>query len=149
MEVLMKKLLALTLVACSFASFAETVSFTHFGNGGGRQSYYACDYAQSQTEAFLTVVGAKNIDVSCSGGIQSWGSAQPVSIRASFDLPAVTTQVVEAVEVEGDSFSPACGLNVQIINTIVKKLPNVQVVKKSDSCAFVSSNYYYLLNITR
>jgi hypothetical protein len=146
----MKKLLALTLCSLSFAAIAsETVSFTHFGNGGGNQSYYACDYAQSQTENFLSVLGATNIDVSCSGGIQSWGSAQPVSIRARFDLPAVVTNTVESVEVEGDTWSPACGLNVQIVNSIVKKFSNVQVVKKSDACAFVSSNYYYLLNITR
>jgi hypothetical protein len=146
----MKKLLALTLCSLSFAALAsETVSFTHFGNGGGRQSYYACDYAQSQTETFLSVLGATNIDVSCTGGIQSWGSAQPVSIRATFDLPAVVTNTVESVEVEGDTWSPSCGLNVQIVNSIVKKFSNVQVVKKSDACAFASSNYYYLLNITR
>jgi hypothetical protein len=146
----MKKLLALTLCSLSFAAVAsETVSFTHFGNNGGNQSYYACDYAQSQTENFLAVLGAKNIDVSCSGGIQPWGSMQPVSISASFDLPTVVTNAVESVEVEGDYSSPACGLNVQIVNTIVKKFSNVKVMKKSDACAFASSNYYYLLNITR
>jgi hypothetical protein len=146
----MKNILALILCSLSFAAIArETVYFTHFGNGGRTQSYYACDYAKSQTEKFISVLGATNIDVSCFGGIQAWGLAQPVSIHAQFDLPTVVTNTVESVEVEGDTWSPGCGLNVQIVNTIVKMFSNVQVVKKSDACAFTSSNYYYLLNITR
>ena len=146
----MKKLLALTLCSLSFAALArENVSFTHWGNSGGNQSYYACDYAQSQTENFLDLLGATDIDVSCTGGIQSWGMAQPVTVRAAFDLPVVTTNTVEAVQVQGDRWSPACGLNVQIVTSMIKVFSNVQIVKKSDSCAFTSSNYFYLLNITR
>ena len=58
-------------------------------------------------------------------------------------------QASEKVKVEGDSSSPTCGLNVQMINAYLRFFRNIQVVKKSDSCAFTTSNYYYLLNITR
>lgn len=142
----------LTLVAAlliSASSFAANFSFTYFGNEGGRQSYYACDYVQYQTEDYLQLLGATNIDVSCSGGIQSNWNVQPVSIRAKFDLPVVTGSVVDTVELQGDAFNPACGINVQIISEILKKMTNVSVVKKKDSCAFATTNYYYKLNVAR
>ena len=146
----MKTLFIVMMMSLSLPAFArESVSFTHFGNNGGNQSYYACDYAQDQTESFLDLVGATNVDVTCSGGIQPWGTAFPVSIRADFDLPMITTSNVESVQVDGDTWNPACGLNVQIINSLVVKFPNVKVVRKSDACAFSTSNYSYLLNITR
>lgn len=146
----MKKLIAVAVALFSVAALArESVNITHYGQNGRNRSYYACSYAESQTEAFLKVFGASNIDVRCFGGIQSFGMPQPVSIRASFDLPEVTTSVVEAIRVEGDRFSPACGLNVQIVNALLKVFPNIEVVKKSSSCAFTTSNYYYDLLITR
>ena len=146
----MKKLFTLAMIMVSVSALAkESISFTHYGHNGGSQSYYACDYAQSQAETYLQVFGARNIEVSCSGGINSWGMPQPVSVSADFDLPNLTTQASEKVEVEGDSSSPACGLNVQMIKAYLSVFKNIQVVKKSDSCAFTTSNYYYLLNITR
>lgn len=142
----------ITLVATlliSASSFAANFSFTYFGNEGGRQSYYACDYVQYQTESYLETLGATNIDVTCHGGIQSTWSIQPVSIRAKYDLPEVTGTSVETVELKGDSFNPACGINVRIISEILKTMTNVSVVKKNDSCAFATTNYYYKLNVAR
>lgn len=139
----------LSALLVSSSAFAANINFTYFGNEGGRQSYYACDYAQYQTESYLELLGATNIDVTCFGGIQPWGSVQPVSIRASYDLPVVTGQSVETVELKGDSFNPACGINVRIIKEILKTMTNVEVVKKQDSCAFATTNYYYKLNIAR
>jgi hypothetical protein len=143
---------SMTLVAALFfsvSSFAANFSFTYFGNEGGRQSFYACDYVQGQTEAYLELLGATHIDVSCNGGIQSTWSVQPVSIRASYELPVVTGVEVEKVEIKGDTFSPACGINVRIIKEILKTMTNVEVVKKSDSCPFQNSNYSYVLNVAR
>lgn len=146
----MKKLIALFVLVFSFASFAkETVSFTYTGNEGGRQSYYACDYVEYQTEYFLELFGATNIDISCFGGIQPWGSMQPVSIRASFDLPVIAGNSVEEVKVQGDTWNPNCGVNVKIVKTLLPKFSNVEVVKKSDSCAFATTNYSYQFNIAK
>lgn len=145
----MKKTALLSALLISSSAFAANFSFTYFGNEGGRQSYYACDYVEGQTESYLELLGATNIDVRCSGGIQSGWSVQPVSIRASYDLPEVTGQNVETVEIKGDSFNPACGINVRIMSEVLKTFTNVEVLKKQDSCAFASSNYYYKLNIAR
>lgn len=146
----MKKTALLSALLISSSAFAANFSFTYFGNEGGRQSFYACDYVEDQTTSYLELLGATNIDVRCTGGIQSSGwSAQPVSIRASYELPLVTGQNVETVEIKGDSFNPACGINVRIMNEALKTFTNVKVLKKQDSCAFASSNYYYKLNIAR
>lgn len=145
----MKTMTLLAALLVSASSFAADFSFTYFGNEGGRQSYHTCDYVQSQTESYLELLGATNIDVRCNGGIQPNWSMQPVSIRASYDLPEVTGTGVETVEIKGDSFNPACGVNVRIIQAILKTMTNVSVVKKSDSCAFTSSNYSYTLNVAR
>lgn len=144
----MKKLTLLPILMFSVSAFATTVNFTYFGNEGGRQSYYACSYAEDQTASYLEELGATNIDVRCSGGITNF-SVQPVSVRASFDLPVVTGSTVDVLEFEGDVWSPSCGLNVRIINELLPKFKNVEVVKKSDACAFASSNYYYKLKVTR
>ena len=143
----MKMMILLASLLVSASSFAAQVSFTYFGNEGGNQHFYACSYAEDQTFAHLETLGATNIDVRCSGGIQSSWSIQPVSIRATYNLPVVTGSGVEAVVIKGDSFNPACGLNVRIVKEILKTFTNVTVVKKSDSCGFSQSNYFYNLNI--
>lgn len=144
----MKKLTVLFALLMSVSSFAATVSFTYFGNEGGRQSYYACDYVESQAVSYLELLGATNVDVSCFGGINPW-SVQPVSLKATFDLPEVTGSSVETVEIKGDTWNPACGINVRMIKEFLKVFTNVEVLKKSDSCAFANTNYYYKLNIAR
>lgn len=144
----MKKLLTICALALSANVFAAGFSFTYFGNEGGRQSFYACDYVEYQTEQYLELLGATDIDVSCFGGIQPWG-VQPVSINAKFTLPVVTGSGVEEVKIEGDTWNPACGVNVRIMKEILNVFTNVEVVKKSDACAFANSNYYYKLNVAR
>jgi hypothetical protein len=147
----MKKLIGLLVLATSMSALAQTqrVSFTHFGNNGGNQSYYACSYVESQAYAYLERLGASGVRVNCSGGIQSGGwYPQPVSVTATFELP-VTTGVVESVEIRGDFSNPACGLNTQMLRAFFKVMPHVEVVKKSDNCAFFNTNFFYRLNVTR
>ena len=132
----------------STSAFAASINFTYSGFENGRNSYYSCDYAESQTEFHLETLGATNIDVTCFGGITPF-SIQPVSIRAKFDLPEVTGESSDVVEIEGDTWNPACGLNTTIINNILKKMKNVKVLKKRDSCAFATTNYYYKLDISK
>ena len=143
----MKTAALLFALIVSGSVFAKNISFTYFGNQGGNQSYYACSYVEDQTQSYLQLLGATNIDVRCSGGISGGWSMQPVSIRASYDMAEVTGTSVELVEIKGDYSNSACGLNVKIIKEILKTLTNVEVLKKDDSCAFVTSNYYFKLNI--
>lgn len=144
----MKMMILLATLLISASAFAAQVSFTYFGNEGGNQHFYACSYAEDQTYSHLEALGATNIDVSCFGGIQSTWVIQPVSLRATYDLPVVTGAGTQKVKIKGDSFNPACGLNVRIMKEILKTFTNVTVVKKSDSCAFAQSNYYYNLDVT-
>jgi hypothetical protein len=143
----MKTAALLFALIVSGSVFAKNISFTYFGNQGGNQSYYACSYVEDQTQSYLELLGATNIDVRCSGGISGGWSMQPVSIRASYDMAEVTGTSVELVEIKGDYSNSACGLNVKIIKEILKTLTNVEVLKKDDSCAFVTSNYYFKLNL--
>jgi hypothetical protein len=147
----MKKLIAVITLVLSFSAFAEkkTVSFTYSGIESYGRSYYACDYVEYQTEKMLELFGATQIDVSCSGGIQ-FGSMWPVSIRATFEAPTlVGNEVAEVKKIEGDFSRPACGLNTTIVKRLLPSFSNVKVVKKSDSCAFASSNYSYTFEIIK
>lgn len=147
---MMKSMIVLASLLFTAGAFAASVNFTYFGNENGRESFYACDYAEGQTEMVLELLGATDIDVRCSGGIQSGGwSMQPVSVRAKYELPEVTGTGVETVILKGDTWNPACGLNVRIIKEVLKTFTNVEVVKKSDSCAFATTNYYYKLNVAQ
>lgn len=148
----MKKLLVLAAMALSLNSFAAdvNVSFTHWGNNSGNQSYYACSYVEDQAHMYLDLFGATDVQVNCTGGIQNSWYMQPVSVRASFNLPILSgTELVENVTIKGDAFRPACALNVQMIREFLKVMPHISVIKKSDSCAFFSSNYFFELAIQR
>lgn len=146
----MKKLIALAALALSVSSFAaEKVSFTYSGFEGWGRTYYSCDYVEAQTEKYLELFGATQIDVTCFGGIE-FGRMSPVSVSARFEVPALQgNEVATEVKVEGDRFNPSCGINVSIIRNILPKFSNVEVLKKSDSCAFASSNYSYTFSIKK
>ena len=143
----MKKLFALLVLVFSFNSFAGKISFSYSGDSNGNRYYYDCFYVEYQVEQYLELLGATNVYANCTGGITNTHLG-PVSVRASFNSP-VTTGNREEVEIKGDSFNPSCGLNVQIMKTILKAFPEVQVIQKSDACAFSSSNYFYKLSVPR
>ncbi len=71
----------------------------------------------------------------------------PIWLEASFN--SADGGVQEEVEIRGDAFNPACGLNVSLLRAFIKVSPNVEVVKKSDACGFQGSNFSYLLKVTR
>jgi hypothetical protein len=147
----MKKFLSLLAFALSFSAFAGEVkvSFTHFGNNGGNQSYYACYYVEGQAYKYLELFGATEVVVRCNGGIGPW-SVSPVSVRASFNLPLLSgRELADTVKLKGDNWTPSCGINVQMIREFLKVFSNISVVKKSDSCAFANSNFFYELSIVR
>ena len=146
----MKKLITVVALVLSVSAFArETVSFGYSGMEGWGQSYYSCDYVEAQTEKVLEMFGATEISVRCSGGIE-FGQVMPVSVRASFETPVLSgAEVSEIVKYKGDSWNPACGLNVRIVKSLLPKFSNVTVVKKSDSCAFQRSNYSYEFSIVK
>src|SRR5690606_2512354 len=116
----MKIFLSALFIFASVSAFAqkENVSFTYFGNEGGRRSFYACDFVEYQTEKYLKLFGATSIEVYCTGGINH-GHISPVSVRAKFETPRLMgNEVTVTQKVQGDSFNPACGINVAIIKNL-------------------------------
>lgn len=144
----MKKIIGLIGLLFCFNGFAAQINLTYFGNQGSYQNYYACSYAEERTENYLALFGATNVEVYCTGGITNW-SITPISLSAKFDMPAVSGENFEKVEITGDTWNPGCGLNTAIIREIIKTFKSVQVLEKQDHCAFSDSNFYYLLQIPR
>ena len=148
----MKTILALLVLAFSVSAFAvkHKVSIYYSGNEGWGRTFYACDYAEYQTETVLKLFGATQINVRCNGGITSYGSPMPISLTATFETPTLVGNEVEVIEkLSGDSSSPACGLNTAIVKDLLRVFPNVKVLKKNDGCGFHTSNYSYTFSIIK
>lgn len=148
----MKKLIALFAVVLSTAAFArETVSFSYSGFENWGTSYFHCDYVEARTEKVLAMFGATEVSVRCNGGIEvgsGWWS--PVSVKASFEAPVLAgNEAPQTVSYRGEMRDSSCGLNVAIVNALLPKFSNVKVMKKSDSCAFASSNFSYVFSIMK
>lgn len=144
----MKKIISLIGLLFCLNGFAAQINLTYFGNQGSYQNYYACSYVEDQTEQYLALFGAMNVEVNCTGGITNW-SVSPINLRATFDMPAISGNSFEKVEIAGDVWNPGCGLNTAIIKEILSVFKSVQVLDKQDHCAFSDSNFYYLLQIPR
>jgi len=147
----MKFLAGLCFLALSFSAMArERVSFFYSGVEGWGNSYYACDYVQDQTERVLEMFGATEVMVYCTGGIDMNRFPSPVSVQAYFELPVLNgSEIPQTLKFVGDSLSPNCGLNTTIVRSLLPKFTNVKVVKKSDACAFYSSNFSYEFLVTK
>ena len=81
---------ALTVVA--FNASAEQlayptlteVSYSLDSNVGGDQVYYNCDSVESSVKSMLKKVGAENISVRCTGGLDRWSFPTPAYVTAKF-----------------------------------------------------------------
>ncbi len=146
---MMKKLFFMFSILTSLTAIGAEISFTHFGQEGNRQSYYACSYVEDQTYDVLDTLGATGIDVRCSGGITSGWYAGPVYVTARFDLPRINGSEESILEFKGDVFNPSCSINVKIIKESLKAFSHISILKKQDSCPFTDSNYYFQLKVLR
>ncbi len=87
------KFLVMAIFALSTSVFAagyQTVSakYTIFSNvGSGGSIYYNCDSVENKVEDLLELMGAKNIRVRCTGGLDTFGGrfSTPPRVRATFD----------------------------------------------------------------
>lgn len=86
------KVLALTLLMMSTSAFAvgyqsARASYTIFSNVGSGQVYYNCDSVENHVEDLLEEMGARNIRVRCSGGLDRFGGrfSTPASVVATFE----------------------------------------------------------------
>lgn len=140
-------LASLLVSASAFASevVSQKVSFNVGGRVLGNETYYTCNSVKYAVKKHLATLGAENVRVTCSGGLDhlSRWSAWPALVRASFDAPVTTGGNVEALSLKGKS----CLLNVTILENIIPALPAVSVVSKKSNCSRFSDRWAYDLSI--
>ncbi len=139
---------ALLIVSSAFASeyVSRKLSFSPRNHNGGTISYYNCDSVEATVESHLADLGAQNVSVSCSGGIQM-GWTMPVNVRATFDVavPAANGMTREVVLSGRD----ACSLNVEFLDKALPLFPGVKVVSKRSSCMGGRlDSWKYVLSVT-
>ena len=119
----MKFLMALVF-SFSFAYSAEYKDFktkytiqtrTDFGS----QVFYNCDSVENRVERLLETLGAKNISVRCTGGLDMWGN---------FHLPARVTAKYSALSNEMIN----SGINTELVE---------EKVKERNSCHLLNTSF--------
>lgn len=123
------------------AHAADFINFTFFGNEGRNRIYLSCYYAENAVDQILNELGATDIDVRCSGGID-FGRAFPVTIQAKYTLPADA----RTVEINSD-FNTNCYFDTRFIERLVSGNDRLEKVSGSRSCFRSDSRYGYKLEI--
>lgn len=125
---------ALFAVSSAFASeyVSRKLSFSPRTHHGGTITYYNCDAVEAMAESHLQALGASNVRVSCSGGIEM-GWMTPVFVRASFDavVPGENYGTVQ-ITLKGNE---SCHLNTEFLDAAIKLFPGVKVDSKRASCS--------------
>ncbi len=104
-------------------------------------SYYACDYVVNQTTAMLQSLGARNVNVQCSGGIP----------YQSFNAVSATFSTVQQVTAQKSTFMgtvsnalltthSSCDLHLRIYESVIKSF-QVYSQQESDTCWDASGDF--------
>ncbi len=144
----MTMIAALFIVSSAFASeyVSRKLNWSPRTHNGGTVTYYNCDSVESTVEAHLATLGAQNVRVSCSGGIEM-GWTMPAHVRATFDVavPGVNGTTREATLAGRES----CSLNVEFLDAALPLFPGVKVLSKRSSCSGGRlDSWKYALSIT-
>ena len=146
------RLIAVAALLLAFNAFAvefTTTTFRHTDAGidGFSRNYYSCDFAEATLENHLEVLGASNISVSCSGGIeQNWGMF-PVNLTARFDIPSATsenhTRSTNSRLAGTRLGNSSCNFNTKLLNKLLPLFANVKVNAKRATCMDNDSRWSY------
>ncbi len=114
------------------------------------RSYYACNYAEGQTQRYLDLLGAQDVQTKCRGGIEFgkyWG---PLRLDASFSLLDANDNGTEMVAVQRVVIrgSESCEFNVKLMDTLLKQIPHVLVEKRA-SCFNSQGSFKYVVEVLR
>lgn len=138
----MKALVLISAMIFSvYAQANESVNFTYFGNEGRNRIFLSCNYAESSVDQLLHEMGATDIDVRCTGGID-FGFYTPVRISAKFNLPAAT----ELIEIRSD-YRSNCYFDVSFINHLIKKNSKLEKVNGTSHCFSSDSRYSFKIQL--
>ena len=124
-------LIALFVSTAAFATeyVSKKLSWSPMTHSGWTETYYNCDWAEGQVESHLQSLGAQNISVSCSGGIQ-WNWTSPIFVNAKFDVPT-NGSVSRDVTLSGND---ACNFNTDFLDRVIPMFPGVAVRSRRSSC---------------
>ncbi len=136
---LLALLVSLPSFAANYASKTSSFSISSIGPAGERV-YYNCDSVERLVESTLSALGAKNIKVRCSGGIDTIGRIHmPAFVRAEYD--AVSTQIAGDINTEAQTIHfqdrEGCHLNTQVYKGLKK---NFEIASEAVSRCSKSSS---------
>lgn len=130
------------LILVSSSAFAgeyvsQKFSVSVGGMGGWNTTYYNCDSLEDRVESNLEKLGAVNVRVRCSGGLDTWGHMPPMPayVTASFDAPVAGTTTTRALTIKsrmGDS----CEADVATFDAALPLFPAITVLSRKASCSF-------------
>ena len=124
---------ALFAVSSAFATeyVSRKMNFTPNMYTGRTVSYYNCSSLEDTIESHLKALGAQNIRVSCSGGIEmGWNT--PAHVRANFEVAVPAAN--DASRQLSLSGRDSCSMNVQFLDAAIPLFPGVKVLSKHSSC---------------
>lgn len=134
----MRFLTVLTLVFSVSASAGEwatkKISFSPSTyTGGGTQHWYNCDSVEDTVEKHLEDLGATNISVRCSGGLDNGRFPSPAFVSGTFDAPVPTPEEdgVSAIVLEGRQ---SCSLNTEFLDYVLPMFSGATVISRRASC---------------
>lgn len=147
---------SLAFLLLSFSAFsaeyvAKSFHYSDSGRDGMTQNYYACDYAADTLRGHLETLGAIDINVRCSGGID-YGRYMPVNLSSTFKVTAFmdpSTAKMEHSTIKSRGSDAPCFFNTKLLKELVKYFPNVYVDSKKASCFDNRSSWNYVLRIAR
>lgn len=138
-------LIALSLIVTQF-SYADQVAYptateihytlnSHLG--GGEQVYYNCDSVESSVYSILKKIGAEQIKVNCTGGLDDWRFPMPAYVSARFIAASSikNKQAPRKASVESISLrdNGSCHLFKETLNTLEVAV-ELNVTKSPSSC---------------
>jgi hypothetical protein len=131
-------LFALALIGfATLANASEQKSFNF--NYNNFNVYYACDYARDQAANTLEVLGAENVSVNCTGGIEN-NTMLPISMNGTFNL---VEKGARTVVLKGRD---SCDFNVKLINTLLSTIDH-ETVMEHINCMDAQGSYHFEINL--
>lgn len=127
----------LTVIALAFSvtAFAgefatKRISFSPSTySGSGTTTYYNCDSVEDMAESHLEDLGAINVSVRCSGGLEMGGT--PAHLSGSFDVPVTAEEVAVVRVLKGFN---SCRLNSEFLDTVLPMFPLVTINSRRANC---------------
>jgi hypothetical protein len=141
---------ALSAFAGNEGSQGAVFNYTFFGNTAGRYTMVACDYATPLAQKWMEALGAKDVSVQCSGGIQPYG-VFPLNLRATYTAPVLTGTTRTAVfTIESGTFpgDSNCDFDTSLMGALLADFSNAHVTGRRDGCFNSDSPYRYDLSVT-